>query len=189
MLFNSFAFVAFFVVVTTLFFVLPHSLRWLLLLLASCFFYMFFVPIFILILAVTIIVDYSAAILIENTSSQRKKKFFLSVSIVSVCTVLFVFKYFNFFNANFAALAAALDWNYSIAALSIALPIGLSFHTFQSSATSSRSTKVDKRQNATSAFSHFMSCTSPSLLPDPSSGRSTCSTSFTSGSGSIFVVC
>ena len=132
MLFNSFAFGAFFVVVTTLFFVLPHSFRWLLLLLASCFFYMFFVPIFILILAVTIIVDYSAAILIENTSNPRKKKFFLSISIVSVCTVLFVFKYFNFFNTNFAALAAALDWNYSIEALSIALPIGLSFHTFQS---------------------------------------------------------
>src|SRR5262245_17272669 len=93
---------------------------------------MFFVPIFILILAVTIIVDYLAAISIENTSSPRKKKFFLSISIVSVCTVLFVFKYFNFFNTNFAALAAALDWNYSIAALSIALPIGLSFHTFQS---------------------------------------------------------
>jgi len=131
-LFNSFAFLAFFVVVTTLFFVLPHSLRWLLLLSASCFFYMFFVPIFILILAVTIIVDYSAAILIENTSNPRRKKFFLSMSIVSFCTVLFVFKYFNFFNTNFAALAAALDWNYSIAALSIALPIGLSFHTFQS---------------------------------------------------------
>jgi alginate O-acetyltransferase complex protein AlgI len=131
-LFNSFAFVTFFVVVTTLFFVLPHSLRWLMLLLASCFFYMFFVPIYILILLSTIIIDYLAAILIENTPNSRKKKFFLSMSIVSVCAVLFVFKYFNFFNANFAALAAALQWNYSIRALSIALPIGLSFHTFQS---------------------------------------------------------
>jgi D-alanyl-lipoteichoic acid acyltransferase DltB (MBOAT superfamily) len=131
-LFNSFTFLTFFVVVTTLFFVLPHSLRWLLLLMASCFFYMFFVPIFILILVVTIIVDYFAAILIEDTPNPRWKKFFLSMSIVSVCTVLFVFKYFNFFNANFAALAAALHWNYSIGALSIALPIGLSFHTFQS---------------------------------------------------------
>jgi alginate O-acetyltransferase complex protein AlgI len=131
-LFNSFAFVIFFVVVTTLFFVLPHRLRWLMLLLASCFFYMFFVPIYILILVVTIIVDYLAGIWIEGTTNPRKKKLFLSMSIVSVCTVLFVFKYFNFFNSNFAALAAALHWNYSIEALSIALPIGLSFHTFQS---------------------------------------------------------
>ncbi len=132
MLFNSFAFVIFFVAVTTLFFVLPHRLRWLMLLLASCLFYMFFVPIFILILVVTIVIDYLAAIWIEGTSNLRRKKIFLSMSIVSVCAVLFVFKYFNFFNANFAALAAALHWNYSIKALSIALPIGLSFHTFQS---------------------------------------------------------
>jgi alginate O-acetyltransferase complex protein AlgI len=131
-LFNSFAFIIFFVAVTTLFFVLPHRLRWLMLLLASCFFYMFFVPIFILILAATIVVDYLAGILIEDTPDPRKKKIFLSMSIVSVCVVLFVFKYFNFFNANFAALAAALHWNYSIEALSILLPIGLSFHTFQS---------------------------------------------------------
>jgi hypothetical protein len=54
------------------------------------------------------------------------------MSIFSLCTMPFVFKYFNFFNADFAALAAALQWNYSIEALSIARPIGLSFHTFQS---------------------------------------------------------
>jgi alginate O-acetyltransferase complex protein AlgI len=130
--FNSFAFVTFFVVVTALFFVLPHRLRWLMLLLASCFFYMFFVPIYILLLIVTIVVDYSAGILDRGHPQPRKKKFFLSMSIVSVCPVLFVFKYFNFFNTNLAALAAAQHWNYSIEALNIALPIGLSFHTFQS---------------------------------------------------------
>jgi len=131
-LFNSFSFVSFFGVVTLLFFVLPHSLRWLMLLLASCFFYMSFVPIYILILAVTIIIDYGAGIWIEDTFDPSKKKIFLALSIVSVCAVLFVFKYFNFFNANVAALAAALHWNYPIEALRIALPIGLSFHTFQS---------------------------------------------------------
>lgn len=132
MVFNSFSFVIFFVVVTTLFFALPHRVRWLTLLLASCLFYMFFVPIFILILAFTIVVDYISGICIEDTQNPRAKKLFLFMSIVSVCAVLFVFKYFNFFNANFAALAAALQWNYSIEALSIVLPIGLSFHTFQS---------------------------------------------------------
>ncbi len=132
MVFNSFSFVIFFVVVTTLFFALPHRVRWLILLLASCLFYMFFVPIFILILAFTIIVDYFSGICIEDTQNPRAKKLFLFMSIVSVCAVLFVFKYFNFFNANFAELAEALQWNYSIEALSIVLPIGLSFHTFQS---------------------------------------------------------
>lgn len=132
MLFNSFTFVVFFIVVTGLYFQLSHRLRWALLLAASCFFYMFFVPVYILILAVTIAVDYVAGIWIEDTDDPRRKKLYLVGSIVTVCAVLFVFKYFNFFNENFAALADALGWNYSIEALRIALPIGLSFHTFQS---------------------------------------------------------
>jgi len=93
---------------------------------------MCFVPVYILILAVTIIIDYVAAIFIEDTSDSRIKKYLLILSIVSLCAMLFVFKYFNFFNDNFAMLAAALNWNYPIEALRIALPIGLSFHTFQS---------------------------------------------------------
>jgi D-alanyl-lipoteichoic acid acyltransferase DltB (MBOAT superfamily) len=119
-------------VVTTLFFVLPHRLRWGLLLAASCFFYMFFVPVYILILAATIVIDYVAGILIEDSSSPRRKKACLVASVLSVCAVLFFFKYFNFFNANISALADVLHWNYSIESLRIALPIGLSFHTFQS---------------------------------------------------------
>jgi D-alanyl-lipoteichoic acid acyltransferase DltB (MBOAT superfamily) len=42
------------------------------------------------------------------------------------------FKYFNFLNGNVAALAHFIGWNYSIESLKIILPIGLSFHTFQS---------------------------------------------------------
>jgi len=132
LLFNSFAFLVFLAATTTLFFVLPHRVRWLLLLLASCFFYMFFVPVYILILLITIVIDYFAGVWIEDAVDPRRKKLLLTVSIVSVCATLFVFKYFNFFNANFEALAALLDWNYPIGALRIALPIGLSFHTFQS---------------------------------------------------------
>jgi alginate O-acetyltransferase complex protein AlgI len=131
-LFNSFAFLTFFVVVTTLFFALPHRLRWALLLAASCLFYMFFVPVYILILAVTIVIDYAAGIWIEDSPDPARKRLLLLMSIVSVCLVLFVFKYFNFFNANFAALAAVLHWNYPIESLRLILPIGLSFHTFQS---------------------------------------------------------
>jgi D-alanyl-lipoteichoic acid acyltransferase DltB (MBOAT superfamily) len=54
------------------------------------------------------------------------------MSIVSVCAILFVFKYFNFFNNNMAALARVLHWNYPMKTLRLILPIGLSFHTFQS---------------------------------------------------------
>ncbi len=131
MLFNSIEFLIFFPVVTALYFLLPHQFRWLMLLAASCLFYMAFVPVYILILAITIIIDYAAGILIENSVGGRRKTW-LVVSIVSTCLVLFVFKYYNFFNANFTAFAHFIGWNYSVETLGLLLPIGLSFHTFQS---------------------------------------------------------
>src|SRR6184192_2405161 len=132
MLFNSFDFVLFFVVVTGLYFALPHWLRWPLLLGASCLFYMAFIPIYIIILFAAITIDYFAGIRIEDTDDPRKKRRYLLLSIVSLCGMLFVFKYFNFFNQNAAAIAAAFHWHYPIESLRIILPIGLSFHTFQS---------------------------------------------------------
>jgi alginate O-acetyltransferase complex protein AlgI len=131
MVFNSFSFVEFFIIVTALYFAAPHRFRWAILLAASCFFYMFFIPLYILILAITIVIDYVAALWIEGSPEQRQKRICLIVSVTSLCVTLFVFKYFNFFNQNLARLAEFLDWNYPISALSIALPIGLSFHTFQ----------------------------------------------------------
>jgi len=51
LLFNSISFLIYFPIVTALYFLLPHSWRWLLLLAASCVFYMAFIPAYILILA------------------------------------------------------------------------------------------------------------------------------------------
>ncbi|MBL7912845.1 MAG: MBOAT family protein [Bacteroidia bacterium] len=131
MLFNSIDFIWFFVIVTTLYFAIPHKFRWFMLLTASCFFYMSFIPVYILILLVTIVIDYFAGIWIER-SEGKKRKVYLIASIISTCAVLFVFKYFNFFNANMQRVADFFHWKYPIEALSIILPIGLSFHTFQS---------------------------------------------------------
>jgi alginate O-acetyltransferase complex protein AlgI len=131
MLFNSFSFLIFFPVVTLLYFVIPHAYRWFFLLVASCVFYMAFIPIYILVLALTIAIDYTAALLIER-SEGKWRTFCLVVSIVSTCMVLFIFKYFNFFNTNLSHVARFFHWNYSIENLSLILPIGLSFHTFQS---------------------------------------------------------
>jgi len=131
MLFNSLEFLLFFPIVTSVYFLIPHKYRWAWLLAASCFFYMAFIPIYILILLITIVIDYIAGILIER-SEGKKKQLYLVISIVSTCMVLFVFKYFNFFNNNFEVLARALHLNYPISFINIILPIGLSFHTFQS---------------------------------------------------------
>lgn len=131
MLFNSIEFFLFFPLVTALYFLLPHQWRWLMLLIASCVFYMFFVPAYIFILLATIFVDYVAAIQIEKSSKPNARRWLIG-SIVSTCLILAVFKYFNFFIDNFNGIASFIGWNYSLNTLSILLPIGLSFHTFQS---------------------------------------------------------
>jgi alginate O-acetyltransferase complex protein AlgI len=124
MLFNSFAFLVFFPVVTILFFILPHRFRWILLLAASCLFYMFFIPVYIFILICMILIDYAAGILIENSSQH--KKLWLTASIIANIGTLAFFKYYNFFVHD---INDAFNTHWVL--LHIILPIGLSFHTFQ----------------------------------------------------------
>lgn len=132
MLFNSIEYVIFLPIVVILFYLLPHKYRWVMLLAASCTFYMWFVPKYILILLITIIIDYFAGILMEKYSDNHKlKKRFLVISIVSTCLVLFVFKYLGFVTDNLVALCQSLGINVNTT-INLILPIGLSFHTFQS---------------------------------------------------------
>ena len=131
MLFNSIEFLIFFVFVTTLYFGLPHKWRWLLLLIASCGFYMFFKPEYILILGFTIVIDYYAGIWIENAKTPASRKRFLVLSLIANIGVLAIFKYFNFINDNITGLCNLFGYENQIPYLTIILPIGLSFHTFQ----------------------------------------------------------
>src|SRR6266571_5301133 len=110
MLFNSFHFFYFFIIVTSLYFVLPYNKRWFLLLASSCYFYMAFVPIYILILGFTIVVDYFAGIYIENARG-RKRKLFLTFSLIANIGVLAIFKYYNFLNHNLTFLLKGFGHN------------------------------------------------------------------------------
>jgi alginate O-acetyltransferase complex protein AlgI len=128
MLFNSFEYFIFFMVVIPLYYLLKSQMqRVLVLLVASCVFYMYFIPQFILILFAVILIDYSTGIAIAKESSARKKKLFLLISVCSNLLILFFFKYFNFFVENIELLSGS-----QLFRLNIILPIGLSFHTFQS---------------------------------------------------------
>jgi len=131
MLFNSLQFCAFFVIVTTAYYLLPWRRRWQMLLAASCFFYMSFVPVYILILLVTIALDYYMGLRIAASTGKRRL-IYLWVSIVSTCLVLFVFKYYNFFVAASTGAGRLLGMRSTLPLSSLILPIGLSFHTFQS---------------------------------------------------------
>lgn len=131
MTFNSLQFLVFFMVVTLWFFRLKTQKgRIWLLLIASCYFYMSFIPEYILILGGTIIIDYFAGFLIERNEGSTRK-FWLITSLIANIGALAVFKYYNFFLGNINTGIHMLGRTVDMPFLKIALPIGLSFHTFQ----------------------------------------------------------
>lgn len=130
MLFNSFQFLVFLMVVLPVYFAIPQRARWFWLLLASCVFYMAFIPIYILILFFTIAVDYWAGIQIE-TARGPLRRFYLWFSLAANVGVLAIFKYYAFLTGNISQLLSFADIPWKLPALNIILPIGLSFHTFQ----------------------------------------------------------
>jgi alginate O-acetyltransferase complex protein AlgI len=131
MLFNSLHFLLFLPAVTALYYALPYRFRWILILLASCYFYMAFIPVYILVLFLIILIDFTSGIFIER-SSGRKRKLFLVASLASNILLLAFFKYFNFAAENLSSILEVLGMGHHIRSLDIILPIGLSFHTFQS---------------------------------------------------------
>ncbi len=97
---------------------------------ASCYFYMAFLPIYILILGFTIVVDYYAGLWIERSAGKEKKRWLILSLIVNI-GVLAVFKYYHFFIDNLSGLLENAGIPANLPLLTILLPIGLSFHTFQ----------------------------------------------------------
>src|SRR6204780_414378 len=129
MLFNPPQFFVFLAVVLILFYSAPRSWRKYILLAASYFFYMSFIPKFILLLISLTAIDYTAARWIARTGSPHSRKAALIVSLAANLGLLGFFKYYNFFAANIAHLFHKPSDAF---ALSIILPLGISFHTFQS---------------------------------------------------------
>jgi len=131
MLFNSIEFAIFLPLVVGLYFWLKPAFRWMLLLAASLYFYMSFVPEYALILLTTITVDYFAARKIE-TAQGIARKAWLALSLTTNFGFLIFFKYAGFITNNVDALANAIGWNYPVGIIEVLLPIGISFHVFQS---------------------------------------------------------
>lgn len=131
MLFNSFEFLIFFPIVTLLYFLIPHRLKVIFLLISSCIFYMSFRPEYVLILLLLITVDYFAGLIISKAKGQ-KRKLYLLISILANIGILFYFKYFNFVFDNISYILNAFQIHSDFPKFSLLLPLGLSFHTFQS---------------------------------------------------------
>jgi alginate O-acetyltransferase complex protein AlgI len=131
MLFNSLHFFIFLPLFVGMYYLLPHKFRWVLLFLGSCYFYMVFVPKYILILFFIILLDYFMGLVIEKKQGFSRK-LYLIISIAANVLLLGFFKYYNFFDENIAKMLTKFGMEYHTHHLDLVLPIGLSFHTFQS---------------------------------------------------------
>jgi D-alanyl-lipoteichoic acid acyltransferase DltB (MBOAT superfamily) len=129
MLFNTPQFFLFLIVVLFLFYSTPIAWRKAILLAASYFFYMSWNPKFALLLLTLTAIDYTAGLWIERAALPRSKKLLLVLSLAANLGFLGFFKYFNFLAANLALL---LHRPANAFVRDIVLPLGISFHTFQS---------------------------------------------------------
>lgn len=131
MVFNSVAFIGFFLVVFVTYWSLQASWRRqnYLLLVASYVFYGVWDWRLSCLMAATTAVDYSMTRLMR--SAPEKKQFYLGVSLASNLGVLFLLKYYNFFQDNVISILAQLGIHASPLFLGVFLPVGISFYTFQ----------------------------------------------------------
>ncbi|HSH65391.1 MAG TPA: MBOAT family O-acyltransferase, partial [Bacteroidia bacterium] len=129
--FNSFHFLWFYGIVTVLFFSIPSIYRNLLLLLSSYFFYMIWEPAYGFLIAFSTAISFYTALAISKRPFHKRKKG-IAVCLIINLSILFFFKYFNFFNWNFRFIFNYFGFNYPIPdLLEIVLPVGISFYTFE----------------------------------------------------------
>ncbi|NQT07268.1 MAG: MBOAT family protein [Candidatus Omnitrophica bacterium] len=131
MLFNSFPFLIFFIVVYSLYLALNHKRQNRMLLVASYVFYGSWDWRFLSLIWISTILDYVCGAKIYGSNDLKIKKLFLFFSIFGNLTILGVFKYFNFFASSLQSLLAFFGVSVQPHFLSIILPIGISFYTFQ----------------------------------------------------------
>ncbi len=127
MLFSSLTFLFYFLpCVILLYFVSPKKLKNTVLLISSLIFYGWGEPKYVWLMLIVIANSYIAGILIEKLNGKFSSKLTLILSVSASLCCLGYFKYAGFFAENFSRLTS-----FTMPALDIALPIGISFYTFQ----------------------------------------------------------
>ena len=127
MLFSSITFLyCFLPCVLLMYFVAPDRMKNLVLLLSSLFFYGWGEPKFLVFMLVSVTQSYIAALLIERFFKTKIAKLAFVLSAVASLGLLAYCKYADFFIENFNVLTGL-----SVPLLKVALPVGISFYTFQ----------------------------------------------------------
>ncbi|HEX2946904.1 MAG TPA: MBOAT family O-acyltransferase [Clostridia bacterium] len=131
MIFNSLQYALFISLIVILYFILPQRTRWIFLLAASYFFYVCFDARYALLLLFSTVITFFSALLLHTARNQRQKVLYFVSCLVVNLGILFVFKYFNFFSETAADIMRLLGVQYQPLKLSLVLPVGISFYTFQ----------------------------------------------------------
>ena len=127
MLFSSIPFLYYFLpAVLLVYFAVPRKAQNAVLLLSSLIFYGWGEPKYVLLMIVTVAAFYGCGLGIGSAKGEKGKKLWLTASIITGIALLTVFKYADFFLQSFAGITGL-----SIPLLKLALPIGISFYTFQ----------------------------------------------------------
>lgn len=127
MLFSSIPFLFYFLpCVLVLYFIAPKPLKNSVLLITSLVFYAWDKPKFAIIMIVSIVLGYIFGLLIEKFRGTVMSKVFLALSVGSSLITLGIFKYTDFFISSFNSVSGL-----AVPLTGIALPIGISFYTFQ----------------------------------------------------------
>lgn len=170
MLFNSLDFAVFLPVVFILYwFVVNKNLRDqnILIILASYVFYGWWDWRFLALILFSTVVDFTIGLKLKGEQDAFKRKAFLWTSILVNLGFLGFFKYYNFFLDNFITAFSFFGMEIKANTLSIILPVGISFYTFQ---TLSYTIDVYKRRLEPTedfiAFSAFV-CFFPQLVAGP----------------------
>lgn len=137
MLFNSVDFLIFFPIVTLIYFLIPHKIRYIWLLVCSYYFYMCWNAQYALLLFASTFITWLSGIAIDNAAKKEegtdrtRSKGIVAISLVLNLTLLFFFKYANFTIENLNALLADTGVTIRVPKLDLLLPVGISFYIFQ----------------------------------------------------------
>ena len=129
MLFNSLAFAIFLPIVFFLYWALPSKYRSFFLLIVSYYFYMSWNVKYVVLILFTTVLSYGCARLLEKHPAH--KKLFLWLTVAACMSVLFFFKYYNFFDLTIVRILQKCAIPVQAHTLTLLLPVGISFYTFQ----------------------------------------------------------
>ena len=131
MTFHSLVFLIFYPTLLLFYFLLPQRARLPLLLAASYFFYMYYQPSLIFLILATTAISWLASLGIEKSRSRAVRRLLLALTLVVCLGTLFFYKYFDFLMESVCTVLGLFGADASPIVLSLVLPVGISFYTFQ----------------------------------------------------------